>query len=73
MAGGLAGREEESRKPEGHLMELGEEVICRIVRLKEAHRDWGPRKIRELYRRKQRHEQSGRLEADVEASAPTDL
>lgn len=36
-AGGLAGMEEESRKPEKHSMELGEEVVCRIVRLKEAH------------------------------------
>lgn len=91
--------EEESRRPHGHAAELGEEVVCRMVRLKAAHRHWGPRKIRELYRRKhvgdlpsessfkrvleragltekrrkQLRQQSGRLEADVEASAPNDL
>jgi len=99
VAEGLAGMEEESRKPHAHAAELGEEIVCRIVRLKAAHRHWGPRKIRELYRRKhkgelpsessfkrvleragltekrrrQRREQSGRLEADVEVSAPNDL
>ena len=30
---------------------LNEEVLCRMVRLKERHRHWGPRKIRELYGR----------------------
>jgi len=99
VAKGLAGMEEESRRPHGHAGELGEEVVCQIVRLKAAHRHWGPRKIRELYRRKhggelpsessfkrvleragltekrrkQRREQSGRLEAKVEASASNDL
>ena len=52
VGGGLAGMAEESRRPKGHGRELGEEVVCRMVRLKEAHRHWGPRKIRELYRRK---------------------
>lgn len=51
MAGGLAGMGELSRKPRGHADELGEAVVCEIVRLKEAHRHWGPRKIQELYRR----------------------
>jgi len=99
VADGIAGMEEETRKPHGHAAELGEEVVCRIVRLKEAHRHWGARKIRELYRRKhkgdlpsessfkrvleragmtekrrrQRREQSGRLEAQVEILAPNDL
>jgi transposase InsO family protein len=27
-------------------------VVCRIIRLKQAHLHWGPKKIRELYRRK---------------------
>jgi transposase InsO family protein len=49
---GMAGMEDASRRPQGHSSELGEEVVCRIVRLKEAHRHWGARKIRELYRRK---------------------
>jgi len=99
VGGGLASMEEESRRPRSHGKELCEEVVCRIVRLKEGHRQWGPRKIRELYRRKhggelpslssfkrvleragmtrkrgrQRREQSGRLEAVVEALAPNDL
>lgn len=49
---GLDGMKEESRRPRSHASELGEEVVCRIVRLKNAHQHWGPRKIRELYRRK---------------------
>lgn len=49
---GLEGMKEESRKPNGHASELGEEVICKIVQLKTAHPHWGPRKIRALYERK---------------------
>jgi len=49
---GKAGMEEESRRPRHHSRELGEVVTCEIVRLKEAHRHWGPRKIRVLYKRK---------------------
>jgi putative transposase len=49
---GVAGMEEESRRPQSHAAELGEEVVCRIVKLKSAHRHWGARKMRELYRRK---------------------
>ena len=49
---GLAGMAEQSRRPLGHAAELGEAVVCEMVRLKQAHRHWGPRKIRELYLRK---------------------
>jgi putative transposase len=49
---GIAGLEEESRRPHGHSEALKEPVVCEIIRLKNAHRHWGPRKIRELYRRK---------------------
>ena len=49
---GLAGLEEESRRPHGHSEALEERVVCDIIRLKNAHMHWGPRKIRELYRRK---------------------
>ena len=49
---GLEGMREESRKPNGHASELGEDVICKIVQLKTAHPHWGPRKIRALYERK---------------------
>jgi len=43
---------EQSRRPRSHADELGEGVVCEMVRLKQAHRHWGPRKIRELYLRK---------------------
>ena len=49
---GLGGLEEESRRPHGHSSALSEEVACEIVRLKVAHPRWGPRKIRDLYERK---------------------
>src|SRR5437762_5913541 len=43
--------EEESRRPRNSPEALEENEVCEIVRLKEAHRHWGPRKIRELYLR----------------------
>lgn len=49
---GLSGMEEESRRPKSHSEQLPEEQLCEIVRLKLAHRSWGPRKIRELYLRR---------------------
>jgi putative transposase len=49
---GLAGMEEESRRPKSHAEQLPEEEVCEIVRLKLAHWSWGPRKIRELYLRR---------------------
>ena len=52
LKGGAGGLEELSRKPKGHAEALSEEVICEIVRLKQAHPHWGPVKIRELFRRK---------------------
>jgi transposase InsO family protein len=52
VARGLGGMEEESRRPHSHSESLQEAVVCHIVRLKTAHRHWGPRKIRELYARK---------------------
>ena len=49
---GLAGMEEESRRPKSHAEQVPEEEVCEIVRLKLAHWSWGPRKIRELYLRR---------------------
>jgi putative transposase len=49
---GLRGMEEQSRRPASHAHQLPEEEVCEIVRLKLAHGSWGPRKIRELYRRR---------------------
>ena len=49
---GLGGLNELSRRPHGHAAELGEAVVCAMVRLKQAHPHWGPRKIQALYERK---------------------
>jgi transposase InsO family protein len=46
---GIEGMAEESRRPRSSPGALGEREVCEMVRLKEAHRKWGPRKIRELY------------------------
>src|SRR5438552_16825843 len=46
---GKAGMVEESRRPRSSPGALGEREVCEVVRLKEAHRRWGPRKISELY------------------------
>ena len=52
LAQGLAGLSDLSRRPQGHADELGEAVVCEMVRLKQAHPHWGPRKIHALYQRK---------------------
>lgn len=44
---------ERSRRPRSSPSELSEAVVCRLVLLKISHPTWGPRKIRELYRRAQ--------------------
>ena len=49
---GLAGMEEESRRPKSSPEQLHEAEVCEMVRLKLAHLSWGPRKIRELYLRR---------------------
>lgn len=49
---GASGLGDRSRRPESSPGELSEAVVCEIVRLKQAHVMWGPRKIRELYARK---------------------
>ena len=49
---GLEGMAEQSRRPKSHADQLAEEEVCEMVRLKLAHLSWGPRKIRELYRRR---------------------
>jgi putative transposase len=49
---GMRGLEDRSRRPKTSPNGLSEEAICEIVRLKQAHRSWGPRKIRELYARR---------------------
>jgi putative transposase len=49
---GVEGLNERSRRSHGHAEELGEAVVCEMVRLKQAHPHWGPRKIQALYGRK---------------------
>ena len=51
LSRGLEGMAEESRRPRYSPLRLDEEVVCEIVRLKLAHRRWGPRKIRQLFLR----------------------
>lgn len=48
---GLGGMTEQSRRPDKSPNGLVESVVCEIIRIKQAHRTWGPRKIRELYAR----------------------
>jgi putative transposase len=49
---GVVGLLDQSRRPHRHADELGESMVCEMVRLKQAHPHWGPRKIRALYGRK---------------------
>jgi len=49
---GVRGMEEQSPRPRSSPEQLPEEVVCEMVRLKLAHLNWGPRKIRELYLRR---------------------
>jgi transposase InsO family protein len=48
---GLAGMSEQSRRPDFCPDGLSEAVVCEMVRFKQAHLSWGPRKIRQLYAR----------------------
>lgn len=51
IAEGLQGLSDESRRPKSSPEALTEEVVCRLVKLKTAHRFWGARKLLELYKR----------------------
>ena len=42
---------EKSRRPRSSPKELGERVVCALIRLKQSHPSWGPRKIGEVYRK----------------------
>lgn len=55
LAQGLHGLDDQSRRPQSHGKELGEGVVIDIIRLKLAHKPWGPLKIRALYRRQYPH------------------
>ena len=51
LAEGRSGLQDSSRRPHSSPEALDEESICRIVRLRQQHRFWGPRKLREVYQR----------------------
>jgi putative transposase len=51
LARGIEGMAEESRRPKRSPEALGEAEVCAMVRIKGRHRHWGPKKIREVYRR----------------------
>ena len=48
---GLSGLSDQSRRPESSPNELREDQVCQIIRLKQAHPHWGPRKLREVFAR----------------------
>jgi len=48
---GLSGLDELSRRPKSSPGGLDEAEVCEIIRLKQRHRYWGPRKIRKVYER----------------------
>jgi transposase len=50
-AKGPEGLKEESRRPKSSPEALSEEVVCRLVRIKESHRHWGARKLQIVYER----------------------
>jgi putative transposase len=51
LSDGLNGMQELSRRPQSSSQGLEEAVVCEIVRLKQAHEHWGPRKLRDIYAR----------------------
>jgi transposase InsO family protein len=48
---GLAGLHDQSRRPASSPQELSELVVCRMIRLRQAHPSWGARKLQALYQR----------------------
>lgn len=45
---GLDGLHDQSRRPKASPNELSEDMVCRVVALKQAHPSWGARKLREV-------------------------
>ena len=48
---GMSGLSDQSRRPESSPNQLGEDQVCQIIRLKQAHPHWRPRKLREVFAR----------------------
>jgi len=51
---GKPGLHDHSRRPANVPVLVSEDVCCKIIALKEKRRDWGPKKIHELYNRDRR-------------------
>lgn len=51
LSHGLSGLGDESRRPKASPKELSETMVCQIVKLKQAHPGWGPRKLRAVLAR----------------------
>ena len=68
LAQGLEGLCDQSRRPRSSPRGLSEEVVCRIVALKQAHPGWGPRKLREVLRRSRCGEVPSEREVPSESS-----
>lgn len=49
---GLCGLPDRSRRPHSSPAGISEDIACRLIRLKLAHRNWGTKKIRELFTRR---------------------
>jgi len=45
LTDGLAGLHDQSRRPNSSPNELGEAMVCKAIKVKLAHRDWGARKV----------------------------
>jgi len=50
-SGGYPALFDQSRRPSSSPGQLSEGMVCELVKLKLAHKNWGPKKIRELYGR----------------------
>jgi transposase InsO family protein len=53
---GIEGLKEKPRKPHRSPTHLPEEVICELIRIKKTKRNWGTKKIREVYVNNHPHE-----------------
>lgn len=48
---GFSGLEDQSTRPRSSPDQLNEDTICRLIRIKQDHMNWGPKKIHAIYLR----------------------
>jgi len=48
---GMRGLVEQSRRPRRHAKQVSEDVVCEIVTIKQAKKNWGPKKIQAVFKR----------------------